>query len=145
MRFSIGPLLQFSTAAESHNPGFELGIDPTGLVNKMKGCNKHCLPGISSGLDLTLAGCGTMAVSVGHVQPLTCFEFILQPELLKAHIKQGAVAPGPKELLNAFLDQALSCCKAMVIASSRHAHCSDFGAVSAKHCLVSTLFTGMFV
>ena len=62
-----------------------------------------------------------MATEDVYAPPLTWFEFILQPQLLKAHIKRGTAAPGPKALLNAFLDQALSCCKAMMHASSRRA------------------------
>ena len=62
-----------------------------------------------------------MATEDAYAPPLTWFEFILQPQLLKAHIKRGTAAPGPKALLNAFLDQALSCCKAMMHASSRRA------------------------
>jgi len=62
-----------------------------------------------------------MVADAGYVPPLTWFEFVLQPQLLTAHIQRGGAAPGPKELLSAFVDQALSCCKAVMTASTRHA------------------------
>ncbi len=71
-----------------------------------------------------------MATEGDYAPPLTWFEFILQPQLLKAHIKRSAAAPGPNALLNAFVDQALSCCKAMMHASSRRAL---YSSVSTLH------------
>ena len=73
-----------------------------------------------------------MAAEGDIAPPLTWFEFILQPQLLKAHIKRGTAAPGPKALLNAFVDQALSCCKAIMHASSRHA-------LHSGHCIFKPL------